>query len=191
MNCGSLNLRNTNFASNRAGCFVNGTYGFISFTLLGRPSWWFSNRLLNWRHRIMSVASSAALGSLPLNFAPAQQFHSALLLGVLARSAGFHPRVAATSRKDATLSHKSGWVSLNNVTWLQGSSPLQQHLPAMLCWVYTKHSALSKVNASSRASFPVRITAVRAPSHCRGQQPDTRDTSQVSRQHHQVGSAGT
>ena len=81
------------------------------------------------------------LGHCPTKFAPAQQFHLALLLGGPCLVEGTSPRVAATSRKDAALTHKSVWVSFDNVTWLQGTSPLQQHLPTMLCKVCTKHPA--------------------------------------------------
>ncbi len=63
-------------------------------------------------------------------------------------------------------------MSFDNVTWLQGTSPLQQHLPAMLCKVYTKHSAPQQGQCfkqgispssyqSGQGTQPLRVAAAR------------------------------
>ena len=73
-------------------------------------------------------------------------------------------------------------MSFDNVTWLQGTSPLQQHLPAMLCKVYSKHSATQQNRCfkqgispssyrSSQGTQPLRVAAARYRGYFPSQSP--------------------
>ena len=73
-------------------------------------------------------------------------------------------------------------MSFDNATWLQVTSPLQQCLPAMLCKVYTKHSAPQQDQCiqqgicpssyqSGQGTQPLRVAVARYQGYFPSQSP--------------------